>query len=1838
MHVRLRPGPPIARIHHFLLVLSLLLALLPAHPAAARLPVDDAPPPPAESSPPRKGGFLTGPSPDDPLEIALRYLNEHRVELGLTEDDLTDIVVRDRYITAHNGVTHLYLRQRFNGIELFNGDININVSQDGRVINVGNRFVSNLRAHVETTTPTLPAVAALYNVAGQLGLSVSEALVTTSSARGVEQAQEVSSGGFSADPIPMRLIYQPIEDGRVRLAWNMVIRVKEESDWLDIRADATTGAILSQVNWTKGGRGADGATQRAGVERPAAAPLSEAAPNSYLVYALPVDSPHDVGRTLVTDPADPTASPFGWHDVDGVPGGEYTTTRGNNAFAYADLASPDGFTAGDVTAEGGASLVFSYTIDMAQAPSTYAEASVTNLFFVTNQIHDILYHYGFDEASGNFQQNNYGRGGQGSDYVLAEAQDYSGFVNANFSTPPDGMPPRMQMYLGASSQSLTVNAPAAIAGDRMAASASFGPQDFNVTGDLVLVDDGVGATTDGCDTPFTSNVSGKIALIDRGNCTFKLKVYHAESAGAIGVVIANHLVGGPPGMGDTTGVPDVTIPVLSVTLDTGNAFKAQLAAPETVNVTLQRGVRRDGTLDNGVVVHEYGHGVSNRLTGGPSNAGCLSTVESAGMGEGWSDFLTLALTAQPADTRLTPKAIGNWLMGYPAGGPGIRRAPYTTDMAVNSHTFATTQWNTFVHDIGEVWAAMLWEVYWNLVDVYGFDANLYDGAAGNNLALQLVLDGMKLQPCNPTFVEARDAILAADLVANNGVNQCQIWAGFAKRGLGSSATAGVSSSITDSTESFLLPSTCMIDVQPPAQHVCAPDNAHYEVALGPLFEGAATLSVHDLPTNASAGFAPNPISSPTHSALTIGNTSAVLPGIYTIQVAGVGATQRYTTPVQLAISSAAPGAPVLTAPAEAALNAPAKPTFRWQAAPQAVEYLLEVAEDSAFSTLVFTTTTAATQRESVYSLRSGRTYHWRVTAQNGCGSAPSAGVSFTVREFPRVLLVDDDHRTSGAANVRPYFEDALAALSVPYDIWDTGGSGNDEPARLDDIVDYATVIWFGGFYGQGPNSATEPLLGDFLEQGRCLFISAHEYFYASGLTPFMQAYLGVEEAEDDLGNGTTWHTVVTGVGPIYEGLGPYTLSMIQTNHSDILTPKADAGVAMEGNAGGAAIYKDAGHYRTTYWAFEFETLPNLEARTAAMARTLQWCDFQTDLGIAQTVIPVTTLRPGQPLTYTLTYDNAGVAQADQVMVTATLPSALNNWNVVSASAAITPVADLGSVWRVADLAPGEVATITVRGWVAPALTADAMLTFGASIQGESYDSDPANNSAAATARTVVAPRIHLTNANLAVNEDAGIAAVVVSLDQPNPYAPVTVSYSTSNGSAHAGQDFSPASGSVQIPAGVLTATFPITITDDAVAEGDETFQIALTNPVGAALGTPATGQITIVDNDLPSVRFSHTVYTVTESSGAAAITVELDPPHPTEVAQVAYATGDGSATAESDYTSVAGKLAFPIGVTTATFIVPLTDDALVEGEETVLLTLHDPVHAVLGSPASATLVVLDDDTAGDPPEHNLPSVRFSRAVYTATEASGLAIITVELSQPHPTQTVQVGYITSNGSAQAGSDYVAGAGQLTFPIGVTATTFAVSLLDDALAEGDETVLLTLHSPVHAMLGSPASATLTLIDDDGQGPSEPRVSMGVSSDPPSGAHVKNGGLITYTVTLTNSDTTAHQVVITAAIPATVAYVNGSANPPPSDIVDGYVQVAGATVATATSLVWTHTLAGDSVFQASYTVAVVDDTQPLQSTVTVAVGDTVLQPGPPVIHNPTPPDDGGRAYWVHLPLLQR
>jgi len=739
------------------------------------------------------------------VEIALEHLRSNASGFGVEEADLADLRVTDSYTSGHNRVTHVYLVQRIGGLEVFGANAAVNVAHDGDVLFVGNRLIELPEPSGSTS---LGARAATDSAATELGLEPTGDLTVLDKRAGEERETELSKGGISLQSIPAKLVYQPV-DGELRLAWNVEIEELSGKHWWNANVDAATGELLAKVDYVDDAHTTSAAAPAQATVETSADPGEKGKGTGdrsrsarYRVYPLPLESPLDGGRRLEVNVADKLASPFGWHDIDGQRGPEYTVTRGNNVHAYTDHNN-DGIPDPGSDPDGGVKLDFDFPIDLTEHPHTYSDAAVTNLFYWNNIIHDAFYHYGFTEEAGNFQVNNYGRGGIGGDDVRGEAQDGGGLNNANFSTPPDGSRPRMQMYLWQHPRpnTVTIDPPSSAAGTYEASGATFGPPPSpeGLSGDVVLVNDGVGVTTDACE-PLVGFPAGSIALLDRGSCTFAVKVKNAQNAGATAVIVANNVPGNPTTMSGAD--PTITIPSVMVTLDDGNTIKAGLPATGTVASDPDRGIMRDGDLDAGIIVHEYGHGISNRLTGGPSNTSCLRNEEQ--MGEGWSDWLATSLTALPSDDPES-RGIGNYVLyNQDRNGPGIRPTPYSTNMSINPSTYDTIKTAAVPHGVGYVWATMLWEVYWDLVDEHGFNEDVYEpwGTGGNNLAIQLVMDGMKFQPCSPGFVDGRDAVLAADEALTGGANQCIIWTGFAKRGLGFSALQGTSLSRSDGVETF----------------------------------------------------------------------------------------------------------------------------------------------------------------------------------------------------------------------------------------------------------------------------------------------------------------------------------------------------------------------------------------------------------------------------------------------------------------------------------------------------------------------------------------------------------------------------------------------------------------------------------------------------------------------------------------------------------------------------------------------------------------------------------------------------------------------------------------------------------------------------------------------------------------------------------------------------------------------------------------------------------------------------------------------------------------------------
>ncbi|KAJ1337144.1 hypothetical protein BSLG_010699 [Batrachochytrium salamandrivorans] len=362
----------------------------------------------------------------------------------------------------------------------------------------------------------------------------------------------------------LEYVEQP--DGKIVYAYKLQLRNNPVTKWVEVWCDATTGRVIQAVDFVKKA--------------------------TYKAIPIPRRDANE-GFSMVSGPEFQRSSPNGWTAG--------KATEGNNVITL----TPSGRTT-PATSDG----VFDTQFDSRGAPGTDANiaAAAVNLFYLSNMMHDITYQYGFTEQAGNFQTNNFGKGGRGGDAVVVNVLNTSGVNNANFIVPADGRSGIMNMF------------------------------------------------------------------------------------------------------------PSLTPPPIAV-------------VPLTMELQSMN-------------MHMV------------------------------SPFVLLA------DRPLVGRQ------------SGVRSRPYTTDMRINPLTYGDLRTLKEVHDVGEVWASLLWEVYWSLVTKHGFSSNLYDAnqSAGNIVTMRIIIGGMMLQQCNPTFLSARDAIVAADINHYKGANKCEILKAFAKRGLGSRAT------------------------------------------------------------------------------------------------------------------------------------------------------------------------------------------------------------------------------------------------------------------------------------------------------------------------------------------------------------------------------------------------------------------------------------------------------------------------------------------------------------------------------------------------------------------------------------------------------------------------------------------------------------------------------------------------------------------------------------------------------------------------------------------------------------------------------------------------------------------------------------------------------------------------------------------------------------------------------------------------------------------------------------------------------------------------------------------
>jgi subtilisin-like proprotein convertase family protein len=795
--------------------------------------------------------------PADAEEVARAYLASNEKVFGLRKDEVAALRLLSRTESARFGLTHLYFLQYYKDIPIHNAIVNIHLTASQEVFTHGNRLYPAPELRVRTgATARISELQALLAAAGALGYAVPDP--ASIRAESTDPAHFVAAD-LSTEVIAVEPVWQPLPSGELRLSWSLSLAAPAGDHWWQVRIDALTGELLDKNDWVvhcqagahppAGGSATAGETMLPCAHAQHSTAIEDF-PYQYRIFAPPLESPVFGAASLELGQPDPLASPLGWHAPLTATAGGLATTLGNNAYVQLDNDGNNSTMGYSPTAN--TPLGFDFAV-LPGNPATYRDASMTNTFYWTNYLHDFIYHYGFDERNGNFQADNFGRGGLGSDYVLVDAQDMSRINGASFSAPPDGQRPRMQLHL------------------------------WNSGGGLY-----------------------------------------------------------------------------------------------------------DSGLDNGVIAHEYAHGISIRLTGSPATSNCLSNAEQ--MGEGWSDWFAMMMTLEAADEGAQARGIGNYLLGQQASGGGLRPLPYTTDMSINGHTYDYIRQASIPHGVGYVWGLMLWDMTWALMDAHGYDE-------GYDMAIQLVLEGMKLQSCNPGFVDARNAILAADRVLYGAENQCLLWSSFARRGLGYSASQGSPESVTDGQEAFDLPPD--YHILPVATEVVLCKGSQEQLAVvvrSCIGSDRVQLLAKGLPAGLHASFLPATAQLPQDTVYLQLWADAELPsGQYCLTIDAAGVHDFFTESVCIRYFGDDLEAPALQRPAAGAQFVSTSPVFSWQEQAGAARYLLRVAADTAFQQLVF-------QQDSIEGttyiaadiLAAGQTYYWQVAAYNPCGGqAVSAVWSFT---------------------------------------------------------------------------------------------------------------------------------------------------------------------------------------------------------------------------------------------------------------------------------------------------------------------------------------------------------------------------------------------------------------------------------------------------------------------------------------------------------------------------------------------------------------------------------------------------------------------------------------------------------------------------------------------------------------------------------------------------------------------------------------------------------------------------------------------------------------------------
>ena len=586
------------------------------------------------------GGPLTEASSGDLDLVARRFLENSSKGFGALRSFGLDVEIVSRYESRKADLTHIVFRPTYLGIPYFDADLSVHLDGEGRVWRL-NRDTHPFPPSGLSTS--VDARAAVERALATLGFEPEGGPTSVGEASGPDRRSVFRHPGLGR--IPVSLVWFPAQPAALA-AWRLYVEGPGRAYLVVV--DAASGEVLFSRNLTS-----------------QSSPLGR-------VFRLP-DRPHpDAGgqtdEALTGGPSSAGPCPADIYPARfqaGAQAGrcwvESDETRGNNADVCLDAAADN--ICDTHARDNAAHFLFNFTNDYDTANNAVSDraAAIVNAFYWVNALHDRYYRLGFDEPSGNFQDDNYGCGGAAGDALRVDVQDGGATNNAFFTTPPDGIAPRMKMGL------------------------------------------------------FT-------------------------------------------------------------------------------------GLRRDTAFDGDILTHEYAHGLTNRLIGGPTNVTGLWRWHSGAMAEGWSDAFAVSLTGDPVMGEYSTRnpTTGFRSVAYDASpytfgqfGTLFRKAIPGTTLALDLPQ---------LHRDGEIWATVLWDLRTSL---------------GEDDFEQTITTALKLTPTRPSMLDARDAVLQAAAALNvGGTNACNAWAVFAARGFGASAALNPkqieqpNDTALSVYEAFDLPSVC----------------------------------------------------------------------------------------------------------------------------------------------------------------------------------------------------------------------------------------------------------------------------------------------------------------------------------------------------------------------------------------------------------------------------------------------------------------------------------------------------------------------------------------------------------------------------------------------------------------------------------------------------------------------------------------------------------------------------------------------------------------------------------------------------------------------------------------------------------------------------------------------------------------------------------------------------------------------------------------------------------------------------------------------------------------------